>query len=533
MNPSRLWIAPILRLLPSQSEGRGATAIGLSSLMILLGNASVPPSFGKPPAQVKELRVGAFLSDPPGIDALSKLTSQDSSLVRIQYTDPLIFIGDNGEVLPALATSWKNLSPTRWEFTLRKGVRFHNGEEFNAEVVKFSADRLLDPKAEAANAKYLTAIKSVIPDSVDPLKVIIETHTPDGMFPRQLMFLSMLPPQYLTSKGLSYFQEHPIGTGPFKLVEWKHGKEIVFEKNPNYWNSELPKVERMKFVIASKAELFKRFKAKELDFLPYLDGRWTREVLESGESQIQKRLVLTAYYCLLKNQGPLANPEVRRALNYALDKDEMIRFADYGNAAPLPSMAAEGALGRSEVKPYPFDLKRAKEKLAAAGYAKGFRLRMLASEACETIAKIMRTQLHLVGVKVELEVVPRVAYKLHQYKLEHREQLPDYDLVLELYGSALVDISFLGLAFFGQQAPFSLLRDTGFEVRFSDALQALDSGEHEEKLKALDRYFHDQALSLFTTQRILTVAARRGMKFQIPLSGGFHGSDAYARVEMP
>lgn len=132
--------------------------------------------------------------------------------------------------IPNLVISHKLINNTTWEFELKKGVRFSNGEPFNAEAVKFSFDRGLDPERKLyTKPQWDRIIESV--QIVDDSKVRIITKKPDPILLNRLASYSfMVPPKYIKEKGDAYFGEHPIGTGPYKLVNWKRGKKLFWKR---------------------------------------------------------------------------------------------------------------------------------------------------------------------------------------------------------------------------------------------------------------------------------------------------------------
>jgi hypothetical protein len=119
-----------------------------------------------------------------------------------------------------LAESYQSVSPTTWEFKLRRGIRFHNGEPFDAESVKFSLERLIDPRLKLRGASAFTSLTHV--EIVDPLTVRVHSKAGWPLLPAVLPVgqAAMLPPRYYREKEMPYLQKNPVGSGPFKLVRW-------------------------------------------------------------------------------------------------------------------------------------------------------------------------------------------------------------------------------------------------------------------------------------------------------------------------
>src|SRR5437016_11611896 len=146
-----------------------------------------------------------------------------------------------GSLVPALAESWKRLNATTWQFTLRKGVKFHNGDDFNADSVKFTLDRATNPETKATISSELSTIAGT--EGVDAFTVNVATRTPDFLLPVRLgeLFGLMLSPKHTNAAGKEAIVVKPNGTGPFKLVTWAKNERLVLEANENYWRG-APKV---------------------------------------------------------------------------------------------------------------------------------------------------------------------------------------------------------------------------------------------------------------------------------------------------
>ncbi|HYX33981.1 MAG TPA: ABC transporter substrate-binding protein [Oligoflexus sp.] len=474
-----------------------------STIMILISR----PAFAAETSPNDAIRVAYFSKDVPAIDPLHPSFDPDSYAVITQIFDSLIHIDLDGKLTPALANSWKMLSPTKWEFKLRQGVKFHNGEDFDGNAVKFTYEYVMNKENSAGNAWILNTIKSVTVDESNKHRIIIETAFPDGMFLyRFSMFGSICPPKYIREVGIAKFHTHPIGTGPFKFVSWNQGKEIRLAKNESYWQKGLPKAPAVSFVMLPESQWKNALVDGTIDFVPNLSGRETSKLTEAsgGKVRIIKRLILSDYWVLLKNSGPLASKEVRQALNYALNKEDIIKYGDYGNAKPAASIGKEGEFGYNEtLKPYPFDPEKAKEILSRVNGK--LKLKMLVADIAEKVGRVIAENLTAVGVEVEIEIASRPVWaeKVIGYKIKNGKS-PDYDIVVNLVDNPIVNLAFHAGLFLASPSPWSLLNDEAYDKKFLHALQTSDPVDHEKRLKLLDKYIHDEALMLFTSQRIIT-----------------------------
>ncbi len=145
--------------------------------------------------------------------------------------DQIIELGDDATLKPMLAESWQATDDLTWEFKLRPGVTFHDGTPFTAEVMKYSIERILNPDYNSLQRTYWVPVTEI--QTPDELTCIIKTETPMGVMPYVMALTTPIHPDVnMDAEG---FPEVPIGTGPFKFVEWLMDDRVVMEANPDYW----------------------------------------------------------------------------------------------------------------------------------------------------------------------------------------------------------------------------------------------------------------------------------------------------------
>src|SRR5574341_1572213 len=178
-------------------------------------------------AQAKDTLTVALVSHPPTLDPHMHF-ERVGILVNINMFDSLLHRNTKLELAPSLATSWKPLSDTQWEFKLRRGVKFHNGTTMTAEDVKYSFDRVLDTKKKSPQIGNIRALKEV--RIVDPETVHIVTDKPYPLLLERLVFFPIVPKKHVETVGDQAFgTTAPVGTGPWKFVEWKRDQLIPLE----------------------------------------------------------------------------------------------------------------------------------------------------------------------------------------------------------------------------------------------------------------------------------------------------------------
>ncbi len=158
---------------------------------------------------------------------------RNTQIFIVNVYDGLTARDVQGNLVPALAESWKRLNATTWQFTLRKGVKFHNGDDFNADSVKFTLDRATNPETKATVSSELSTIAGT--EIVDPFTVNVITKSPDFLLPVRLgeLYGLMLSPKHTSAMGKEAIATRPNGTGPFKLVTWAKNERLVLEANEN------------------------------------------------------------------------------------------------------------------------------------------------------------------------------------------------------------------------------------------------------------------------------------------------------------
>src|ERR1700675_2113819 len=199
-------------------------------VLALLALAAAPPTVS---AQAKDTLTVALVSHAPTLDPHMHF-ERVGILVNINMFDSLLHRNTKLEFEPSLATSWKALSDTQWEFKLRKGVRFHNGDTMTAEDVKYSFDRVLDQTKKSPQYGNIRAIKEV--RVVNPETIQIITDKPFPLLLERLVFFPLLPQKHIENVADQAFRAtSPGGTGPWKFVEWKRDQLIRLEPFDQHW----------------------------------------------------------------------------------------------------------------------------------------------------------------------------------------------------------------------------------------------------------------------------------------------------------
>lgn len=323
----------------------------------------------------------------------------------------LVEADENMQIHPGLAESWQQLDDKTMQFKLRKGIKFHNGDDFTAEDVKFSFERMMkSPRI----AFVLPPIERI--DVVDDYTVNIVTKTPFGPLLAHLSHpaLGMVSKKLLTENPEA-LKEKPIGTGSYKFKEWIYGDKLVLEKNEDFYD----KNERgLKYIIFKNVvEASNRaigLETGEIDIATPISSVDEENIKNNPKLQLlTKPSISYTYIGMNMTKAPLNDIRVRKAINYAIDKQAIIDVILNGNGKIATSPIAPGVFGFTDkTKNYEYNVEKAKELMKEAGYENGFTTSILvfSGEANTQTAEIVQAYLKEIGIDLKIEIVEVSAY---------------------------------------------------------------------------------------------------------------------------
>ena len=351
---------------------------------------------------------------PPGLgNPYSSLPLGAINSSHILY-DALTIVGDKGVMLPALALMWEPAGDMSWVFTLRPGVKFSNGEAFNAQTVVDVVAYLRSEKA----AGYLVAGETAMIDSatvIDELTVRIDTNRPDAILPKRMSFVYMVAMEYLEAVGMNAFGLSPVGSGPFKLKDWgQRTGTYVLERNPNSWrdNDNFDEIHftavgdvtaRAQSILSGQIDL--SFKLS-LDLLTDLSAAGFKTLARPTYS------VGAWAFHQVDDQSPVSDVRVRRALNMAIDREGIAASILSGVSQPVSQVATADVYGYApDIPLFPYDPEAARALLDSAGYGDGLELRAVVRSdpsvpESSLIYQVLAQNLAAIGVEVDLDPVP-------------------------------------------------------------------------------------------------------------------------------
>jgi len=333
----------------------------------------------------------------------------------------LVGFNEKMEIVPQLAEKW-DASPDAKVFTfyLRKGVKFHDGTPFNAEAVKANFDRVRNPDNKLKRYTLFSVIDKI--DVVDEYTVRFTLKEPFGAMVATFAHPAggINSPAAVQKYGKDY-GKNPVGTGPYKFVEWVPNDHVTMVKNPDYWDKENgAKVDKIIVKPVPEAgtriAMLQKGDAQFINNLPPAQAQTVKD--DKNLTLIQTDGIYCYWIAMNTQKKPFDNVKVRQALNYAIDKESIIKNVFKGYGRVMDSPLAPGVWGYTKVMTYPYDPAKAKQLLAEAGYPNGFKATMRATETTENKEAMVafQAQLAQVGVQVEVQTLDSATMTAERFK---------------------------------------------------------------------------------------------------------------------
>lgn len=468
----------------------------------------VPACWGAP----GELRVCDDIAEPISLNPLKEFSEKHFTITQHIF-DSLVRFDPEGRLAPGLAESWRWVDDLTLELKLRRGVKFHDGEAFDAESVRYSLARFTDPAGGFPGAGFLSSIAGV--EAPDPATVRIKTRYPDGVLLHRLAgFAPMVPKGHIAKAGEERFGKAPVGTGAFRFERWEPGRRIVLRANKDYWDKGRPRFDTLSFIFLPVERQVEGLLRGDVDIVTELPGTATLKVMRSGAARIvKKESFYTVGGSINSSTGPLVDVRVRRALNHAIDREALIRYDLLGNGKPLATLSMPGEVGHDPgLRPYAYDPAKAKRLLREAGYPKGLRLRAVVKEQGRRTMQVIARQLARVGIEVEQTPTTDATV------IKDIQSRP-WDFTFGGCPDPLAHSFFVQFIFLSSLSPYSIQRNPAYDNLMQKMVSALDPAAQDQAGMEMDRFVYDQALSLFTYQRVRTYGVRKGIEFVPSVTG--------------
>ena len=450
-----------------------------------------------------ELVIG-MQQEPTSLDPTADATASIDSMMTQNVFEPLTAVAENGEVQPNLAASWEvSEDGLTYRFTLAEGVTFHDGSTLDAEDVVYSFERAMGEHSVNPSKDIFEPIESV--KAVDPQTVEITLKAKDAFF---LFNMGQGDSAIVASESAETNNANPVGSGPFKFDSWTRGDRLTLVKNPDHRDAADVALDKVVFrFISDPAAATAAMMAEELDAFP---GFPAPELLPQFEADPRFRVNVGStegevILAMNNAKPPFDNVEVRRAVATAIDRDEIIEGAMYGQAVPIGSFyPPHGTAYVDLTDAYPHDSAKAEEMFEAAGVAGAtMTLRVPPFPYATRSAEIIQNQLSEAGIDAKVENVEWGFWIDEVYKQKN------YDMTIIAHTSP---------------------NDMGNFARGSDYFYGYDNAEMtslwEQITTEVDPAKRDELLK--QGQQMLSDQSVHAFLFQLPLLGVFReGVEGY------
>jgi peptide/nickel transport system substrate-binding protein len=413
-------------------------------------------------------------------------------MIMYALHDALVKPRPEHPMAPSLATAWHE-SPDglTYDFALRQGVTFHNGDPFTAEDVKFSFERYKGTGAPELK-KQVKAVEIVTPHHIR-----FQLHVP---WPDFLTFYAtpatgvgwIVPKHYTETIGSEKFKEQPVGLGPYRLVHYQPGVELVLEAHPDYWR-QVPHVKRL--VLKSVPDPTTRLamlKKGEADVAYSLYGALGEEVRRDPNLKLEPVVSPATQWAVFTSQpydptSPWSDTRVRLAANHAINRQAINEAETLGHSLPTGNIVPRTFDGALPLEPYPYDPPKARQLLAEAGYASGFEAGDCTVDSVFTgLGAAIVNDLAAVGIRTTMRSVERAADQA-----AHREKTHKH-LAMQTsgaFGSAATRLE----AFVTSKGAQSWIKDPEIDAWYAQQATTRDRTHRQALLHQIQQKLYDEA----------------------------------------
>jgi len=405
---------------------------------------------------------------------------------------------------PMLATEWKIVNDTTWEFKLRRNVKFHNGEPFTAASVKATIEYTLDPanKTHYTAGAYWGLVKEVQIVDDYTVRFITKQPWPNLVDSAASNGSLIMPAKALKELGPAKLAEKPIGTGPFRFVEWKRDERLVLERNPDYWQGPAD-ASRVTFrFIPEFSARMAALLSGEIDIMKDVPPHAVEAIERSGRAKMRSTVSSRINYLALVNlkPGPMQDLRVRRAMNHAVDVEELIKQVLKGRATRMCGPLSPVNVDYGPVECYKHDPAQAQALFKEAGVdPKNLSLTLDTPSGRYPLDKdvslAIGAQLQRLGIKTNVVVNE---WGTHLDKIKNRKT---GDMFFLGWGPALHGQGTMPPLFLADQTYSSYGNNPVLNEKIARAQTLLDPKARAAAYAELQKAVHDEAPWVFLWQQ--------------------------------
>jgi peptide/nickel transport system substrate-binding protein len=495
----------------------GWRALRVAALTLLM-SLGAPVAHAAPPAS-PEVRVA--LSG--GIDQLDPgrtANGPDFAIISQIYETLLALDPKTGALLPNIAKSYSLKEPTLWEFKLRHDVKFQDGKPLTAEDVKYSIDRILNPQLSSPHFSQLNSVSEVI--VVDPYTVQIRTKTPDPLLVRRMQPIGgsgrvfIVPKHYFESHTQQEVNDKPLGSGPYRLTEWRKGTSLTLERNPAYWGK-MPDVATGRFTfVPENSTRVNALLQGEVDVIQRVPISDVERIDKSSNARVITSMDGLVHTLLLDSRKPPFNDiKVRQAFVESIDINNIVThlLGKYGRVLTTP-MAPNVVQVDKTIKLYPFNRKEAQSLLGG----RTIDLKTYTSDGRyvndREIYQAINAQVGATGFKVTPQVME---WGRLIGMMQNRSGGPFYIIGWD-FGEG--DASKMN-SFLNSNSPLSVTADPDYDKLAMAAAAEMDEGKRTAYWKEAQKLVHDRYYVAAVWQAASIYGFSRRLQWDAPFGDNF------------
>ena len=468
-----------------------SAAFAAVAIAVLAAASLAATSFAGGKAAAGSITI-AIGSEPTTLDPQLKDDGGERAVTRNIY-ETLMARTEKGKLVPGLAAGMpKKVSPKIWQFKLRPGISFTNGEPLNADAVVFSVKRIINKKFASEQSSFVGTISNA--RKVNNLTVNIVTTSPDPILPSRLYWMTIVPPKAAQSKD---FAEKPVGTGPYTFVEWRKGDHITLQANPRYWGQPKPSIQRVtyKFVPEGGTRLAGLL-AGDFNLITNLLPEDAKRAPKFA-STVGLEHPVVILNAKSGSTSVTSDVRVRQALNLAVDKQGIAKalFGGFARVDDGQFLSPSWTGYNPGIKPYGYDVNRAKSLIQAAD-ATGKTINFVGEsgrwlkdkETIEAIASFWRAA----GLKVNVQIFDFGEYLNRLFDKENRP-----DAIYLTSSNELLDADRSLSAYYASSGIGASNDDPDLEKWITQARSELNPVKRQALYRAATRRARDRAYFTF------------------------------------
>lgn len=498
----------------------GLAAQGAGTLGGLTGIAGVGALTASGAASAAAPFTIAFPTDVPSWDPLVRVAPNPISIYRSVF-DAAIDIDEKGVLRPGVVTAWRwrDASGKALELDFRPDVLFHNGDKFTSDDFKFTLfDRLQADKSLQVGGIWW-ALEGI--ETPSPTRAVMHFKAPMVTAPAFLGYMGsyLLPRKYFEKVGAQGFVAKPVGSGPYRLVNYERDSRMTLAAFDKHWRG-VPKIRDVVFqVVKDPTARVAAVQASQADVSGMLPLREALRLAQGGTHESKITPTIDSYIVHMINGGPTADRNVRLAMHHAIDKQALVRAFFNNVPVPMSTPAAPGTPAFDPGFTFAYDPAHSKQLLAQSGYsaAKPVRVKFLATNGVYPsdydVARAIQQMWKKVGIEAELSPIEPAQF----FSQAVAGTLPGPTLWLWQNGSGDPELS--AGSYLNPKTSFSVWRSADVSPRLDPLLVELDETKRIEGYKAFHRWAVGEGYALPLMQGIATASYRKGVQYTPFLSG--------------